>query len=93
VDDLDALATQMAGFESAYRAFLQYCFDSGDCPFSGSIDSAMQQTEDLILSAGDRGLMSNDGRELDAATIGTGLIYNLYSESFWTDLVVMLSDL
>ena len=93
VDDLDALATQMAGFESAYRAFLQFCFDSGSCPFSGSIDAAMQQTEDLILSAGARGLMSNDGRELDAATIGTGLIYNLYSESFWPDLVTMLADL
>lgn len=93
VGDLDALATQMAGFESAYRSFLQYCFDSGDCPFSGSIESGMQQTESLILSAGNKGLTSDDGRELDTATIGTGLINGLYAEFLWDGLVRMLADL
>jgi pimeloyl-ACP methyl ester carboxylesterase len=93
VGDLDALATQMAGFESAYRAFLQYCFDSGDCPFSGSVDAAMQQTEDLILSAGQAGLAASDGRVLDTATIGTGLINNLYAEFLWDGLIQMLADL
>jgi pimeloyl-ACP methyl ester carboxylesterase len=93
VGDLEALATQMAGFESAYRAFLEYCFGVGDCPFSGSVDSAMQQTENLILDAGDDGLMSRDGRVLDTATIGTGLIQNLYSQSLWSRLVQMLADL
>jgi pimeloyl-ACP methyl ester carboxylesterase len=93
VGDLDALATQMAGFESAYRAFLEYCFDSSDCPFSGSVNSGMQQTEDLILDAGDDGLTSDDGRVLDTATIGTGLIQNLYSDSLWPRLVQMLADL
>ncbi len=93
VGDLDALATQMAGFESAYRAFLEYCFSDSDCPFSGSVDAAMQQTENLILDAGDDGLTSSDGRVLDTATIGTGLIQNLYSQSLWSRLVQMLADL
>jgi pimeloyl-ACP methyl ester carboxylesterase len=93
VGDLDALATQMAGFESAYRAFLDFCFDSGDCPFSGSIESAMQQTEDLMLSVDGRGLESDDGRVLDTATVGTGLINNLYAEFLWPGLVRMLADL
>ncbi len=93
VGDLDALATQMAGFESAYRAFLEYCFSSGDCPFSGSVEAAMQQTEDLILSAGTAGLAASDGRELDTATIGTGLINSLYAEFLWDGLIQMLADL
>lgn len=93
VGDLDALATQMAGFESAYRAFLEFCFGQDGCPFSGSVDAAMQQTEDLILSAGDRGLVASDGRELDAATIGTGLINMLYAEWLWPSLVQMVADL
>lgn len=93
VGDLDALATQMAGFESAYRAFLEYCFGDNDCPFSGSVNAAMQQTENLILDAGDDGLTSSDGRVLDTATIGTGLIQNLYSDSLWPRLVQMLADL
>ena len=93
VGDLEALATQMAGFESAYRSFLDFCFDSGDCPFSGSVDSAMQQTENLILSVGGRDLTAEDGRVLDTATIGTGLINNLYAEFLWPGLVQMLADL
>ena len=31
----DELATQMAGFDSAFKAYMQDCLDSGDCPFSG----------------------------------------------------------
>lgn len=93
VDDLEALATQMAGFESAYRAFLEFCAGQDGCPFSGGVDAAMQQTEDLMLSAGDRGLVASDGRELDVATIGTGLINMLYAEWLWPDLVRMLADL
>lgn len=93
VGDLDALATQMAGFESAYRAFLEFCFSADGCPFSGGVDSAMQQTENLILDAGDDSLESSDGRVLDTATIGTGLIQNLYSQSLWPRLVQMLADL
>lgn len=93
VDDLEALATQMAGFESAYRAFLEYCFGSGDCPFSAPVESGMQQTEDLLLSVDGRGLTSSDGRILDIATAGTGLIQNLYSQSLWPRLVQMLADL
>ncbi len=93
VGDLDALATQMAGFESAYRAFLDYCFSESNCPFSGSVEGAMQQTEDLILSVDGQGMTSSDGRELDVATVGTGLIQNLYSQSLWPRLVQMLADL
>lgn len=93
VGDLEALATQMAGFESAYRAFLEYCFDSSGCPFRGPVESAMQQTEDLLRSVDGKGWKSSDGRTLDMATAGTGLIYNLYSESLWGNLVRMLADL
>lgn len=93
VGDLDALATQMAGFESAYRSFLRYCFDTSGCPFTGTVEQAMQQTEDLIRSVDGRGLESDDGRVLDMATVGTGLINNLYAEFLWRDLVTMLADL
>lgn len=93
VGDLEALATQMAGFESAYRAFLGFCAGQDGCPFRGGVESAMQQTEDLILAAGERGLVASDGRELDVATIGTGLINMLYAEWLWPSLVQMLADL
>lgn len=93
VGDLDALATQMAGFESAYRAFLAQCLASGDCPFSGSVDDAMVQTRDLIRAAGEARIEARDGRILDEATIGTGLINYLYAEFLWPNLQQMLTDL
>jgi len=93
VDDLDALATQMAGFESGYRAFLAQCLGGSDCPFSGSVDQAVQQTVALLKSVDGKGLTSDDGRTLDSATAATGLIEDLYAEWLWPDLKQALSDL
>jgi pimeloyl-ACP methyl ester carboxylesterase len=93
VGDLDALAAQAAGFESAYRAFLEYCLAESDCPFDGSVPNALRQTADLLASVDGAGLTSSDGRVLDSATAGTGLIYNLYAEFLWSSLVGMLNDL
>lgn len=93
VDDLDALATQMAGFESAYRAFLAQCLASGGCPFTGTVDDAMAQTRDLISAAGESRIEARDGRILDEATIGTGIIDYLYAEFLWPNLQDMLADL
>lgn len=93
VGDLDALATQMAGFESAYRAFLEQCLDSGDCPLNGPVERAMEETAELLASVDGAGLESDDGRVLDSATAATGLIYNLYSEFSWGSLQQMLADL
>ncbi|MEO8529445.1 MAG: alpha/beta hydrolase, partial [Pseudolysinimonas sp.] len=93
VDDLSALATQMAGFESGYRAFLAQCLDSSDCPFSGSVEHAMQQTVDLLKSVDGKNLKSDDGRTLDSATAATGLIEDLYAEFLWPDLKQALADL
>lgn len=93
VDDLDALATQMAGFESAYRAFLRYCLGQSACPFSGTVDQAMVQTGRLFDSIDGAGMTSDDGRVLDQATAGTGLAQNLYAEWLWSRLVDMLAGI
>src|SRR5690606_24774395 len=93
VGDLEALATQMAGFESAYRAFLEQCLAASDCPFDGTVEQAMAATEQLLASVDGAGMTAADGRVLDSATAATGLIYNLYSEFSWGSLTRMLADL
>ncbi len=93
VGDLDALATQMAGFESAYRAFLEYCLGLSACPFSGTVEQAMVQTGELFDSIDRAGMTSDDGRVLDQATAGTGLAQNLYAEWLWSRLVQMLAGI
>jgi serine protease Do len=46
----DELATQMAGFDSAFTAYTQDCLDSGDCPFDGPLPQALAEAHQLILS-------------------------------------------
>jgi pimeloyl-ACP methyl ester carboxylesterase len=94
VSDLDALANQMGGFESALRAFVAHCqANNSDCPFSGDVDSAMTEIRALLDGIDARGLVASDGRELDSATVGTGIADYLYSDSLWPDLAILFADL
>jgi len=85
VGDLEMLATQMSGFDSALRSYLESCFgaDQGDCPFSGSVDRAMSQVRSVLEGIDARHLTAEDGRVLDSATLGTAIASTLYSEWSW----------
>jgi pimeloyl-ACP methyl ester carboxylesterase len=94
VSDVDALATQMGGFESALRAYMKDCQDNdGSCPFTGGVDDGMAQVRDLLDGIDAQKLESDDGRVLDSATLGTGIAENLYSESLWSGMTTMFNDL
>jgi pimeloyl-ACP methyl ester carboxylesterase len=59
------------------------------------METGLAQAEELIATVDDRGLFSNDGRQLDSATVGTGIARALYSEDTWsylTDLFFGLQD-
>jgi pimeloyl-ACP methyl ester carboxylesterase len=89
VTDFEGLKTQMAGFESAFRAYMQYCLGGDGCPFTGTLDEALLQARALIESSDATNLINADGRELDSATVGTAVALNLYSESYWPDMSEM----
>ena len=55
------LADQMAGFDSAFRAFMQWCLDSGDCPFDGPLDRALAEAHALALSVDGKGSIAATG--------------------------------
>lgn len=94
VSDLDALATQMGGFESALRAYVDDCLaNDSSCPFTGGTDAAMGQIRELLDGIDAKGLEAEDGRVLDSATVGTGIADYLYSDSLWPDLTAMFNDL
>lgn len=95
LDAFDELLVQMVGFENGFRAYMTDCLAGSDCPFSGSFDSGLQQANELIASVDAMGLSSDDGRDLDSATVGTGVAMSLYSEDYWpylTELFVGLQD-
>lgn len=93
VGDLDALATQMAGFDSALRAYMEWCLPQSDCPFSGSTDAALTSVRQMLDTVDARRFTASDGRVLDSATVATGIIFTLYSESYWPYLSDLFTDL
>ncbi len=88
----DELATQMAGFDSAFRAYMQSCLDASDCPFSGSLDAALAQAHALVVGVDGQDLETG-GRVLDSATVGTGIALTLYNEGNWPYLTQAFSEL
>ena len=89
----DELVVQMAGFESGFRAYMTDCLNHSGCPFSGSLDSGLQQANALIASVDQMGLVSSDGRDLDSATVGTGVAMSLYSEDYWPYLTELFQGI
>jgi pimeloyl-ACP methyl ester carboxylesterase len=93
VSDLESLTVQMAGFESAFRAFMTNCLAGADCPFTGDLDAALGTVRQVIDTVDDQGLALDDGRVLDRATLGTAIAENLYSEGDWPTMSAMFAQL
>lgn len=92
VSGLEVGTTQALGFESALRAYMQSCLDSGDCPFSGTVDEAMADLGALLASVDASPLKNGDGRMLGADALMTGIIAALYSEDSWSYLTQALDE-
>jgi pimeloyl-ACP methyl ester carboxylesterase len=93
VGDLDALAIQMAGFDSGLRAYMEWCLPQSDCPFGGSTDAALRSVRQMLDTVDARRFTASDGRVLDSATVATGIIFTLYSESYWPYLSELFTQL
>jgi pimeloyl-ACP methyl ester carboxylesterase len=93
LSDFESLKVQMAGFEGAFRAYLDDCLDSGECPFTGTLEEALDQVDSVLATVDDLELENTDGRILDSATMGTAIALNLYSESYWPDMTAMFEAL
>ncbi len=76
-------ATQAVGFESALRAFMASCLQSGDCPFAGSVDEAMADLGSLMASVDASPLPAADGRMLGADSLLTAIVAALYAQGNW----------
>ena len=92
VPGLEVGATQALGFESALRAYMQNCLDSGECPFNGTVDEAMADLGALLASVDRTPLKNGDGRMLGADSLLTGIIAALYSQDSWGALTQALDE-
>ncbi len=84
--------TQALGFESALRAYMQDCLDSGSCPFNGTVDEAMADLGALLAAVDRTPLENGDGRMLGADSLMTGIIAALYSADSWPYLTQALDE-
>lgn len=92
VSGLDVGATQALGFESALRAYVQDCLDSGECPFNGTVDEAMADLGALLASVDADPLRGGDGRLLGADSLMTAIIAALYSAESWPYLTQAIDE-
>ncbi|GAA2043684.1 alpha/beta hydrolase [Agromyces tropicus] len=83
---------QAVGFEDALRAYLEDCLAGADCPFSGSVDDAVDEVSRLIASVEQSPLRASDGRMVGADTLVTAIIFPLYSADTWTYLSDMFES-
>ncbi|MDJ0334231.1 alpha/beta hydrolase [Salinibacterium sp. G-O1] len=93
ISDFESLKFQMAGFDSAFRAYLADCLSGPDCFFQGTVDDAAAQARSALDNVDAAGFTNADGRMLDSATLATGILFNLYSESSWPSLTAMFTSL
>ena len=92
ISGLDVGTEQAIGFEKALRAYMANCLTTQDCPFRGTVDQAMADLGALLASVDRTPLPANDGRQLGADSLVTGIIAALYSEDNWPYLTRALSE-
>ncbi len=85
-------ATQAQGFERALRAYIKDCLTGKDCPFSGSVGSAMTDIRSLLDSLNASPLRADDGRELSSSVMFNAIIFPLYNKTNWPYLSQLFSS-
>ena len=88
--NFEVTKTQAVGFENALRAYLEACLAGAECPFTGSVDTAMDTVAALLASVDTSPIAAADGRELGSGTLLTAIIFPLYSQGSWPQLSAML---
>ncbi|TDW30601.1 alpha/beta hydrolase [Cryobacterium psychrophilum] len=82
---------QAKGFESALRAYLEACLVGEDCPFSGTVDDAMNTVGALLASVDVSPIIAGDGRQLGSNALLTAIITPLYQQAAWPMLSQMFA--
>ncbi|MBF4514038.1 alpha/beta fold hydrolase [Plantibacter sp. VKM Ac-2885] len=90
--NFEVVKEQAKGFESALRAYLEDCMTGKDCPFKGSVDSAMTEIKTLLDEVDANPIPGDDGRELGGNTLLTAIIYPLYQADAWPYLSKMFAE-
>jgi pimeloyl-ACP methyl ester carboxylesterase len=80
---VESVTAQTRGFELALRSYLEWCLDGEGCPFTGTVEDAIADIQELYDALDEKPLRASDGRLLDSELMDTGVAAMLYSEDDW----------
>ncbi|MEY4000024.1 MAG: hypothetical protein RLZZ626_379 [Actinomycetota bacterium] len=93
VSDEQQSLNQLFGFDSAFKAYIAQCIGQKTCPLYGLTQAtAIKRIQGLLLKLETTSLPTQDGRRLTAAGALTGMLFTLYSKTYWKYLTQGLSQ-
>ena len=90
LDRRDTAIQQAEGFETALRAYVGNCVDSGDCFLGDSVDAGIARIQQFLADVDTTPLPAQDDRKLTAGTRSTGSPRRCTNASYWNVLSLSL---
>jgi len=92
LSEADMLLSQVAGFDMAFRSYMQDCLTRLNCPFRGDVDGAIQVVADFLQERETTTLPTQLDRELSLQATLAGIIAALYSQDSWIYLTQAFTE-
>lgn len=83
---------QAAGFESALRAFIDWCLAQDACDLENGTEAARRQIEEVALHARDEGYPSGSSMDVNGNLMVYGMVVTLYDQGTWEYLMYALNE-
>jgi pimeloyl-ACP methyl ester carboxylesterase len=74
---------QVAGFDKAFRSYLNDCLANSDCPFTGTVEQALKKVGELLVKLETSQLPTQYDRDAGLTVALYGIIAALYAEQSW----------
>ncbi len=74
---------QVAGFDKAFRSYLNDCLAQSECPFQGDVEAALKDVAQLLTGLETTRLPTQYEREAGLTVALYGIIAALYSQQSW----------
>lgn len=83
ISESEMLMNQVVGFDKAFRAYLENCIGTSQCPFGKSVDNALAVVADFLKKLESTPLKTQVDRDLTLTSALSGIFAALYSQDSW----------
>ncbi len=93
VSDAQQSMNQLLGFDLALNNYLKHCLKQKDCPFGGSLKTARAKVTAILKDFETHDVATASRRKLTLSGLITGIIFALYSDTYWDYLTTAFNEL